>query len=84
MVIGTVIGHATSTVKHESLAGWRLLVVQPLNAQFKPEADPILAIDATGAGSGTRVILSSDGKAARELVGNNKSPVRYFVCGIVD
>ena len=84
MVIGTVIGHATSTVKHESLAGWRLLVVQPLNARFEPDADPILAIDATGAGSGTRVVLSSDGKAARELVGNNKSPVRYFVCGIVD
>ena len=29
MQLGRVMGHATSTVKHPSLHGWRLLVVQP-------------------------------------------------------
>ena len=30
------------------------------------------------------VMLNLDGKAAREYVGDDKSPVRYFVIGIVD
>ena len=28
MQLGTVVGHAVSTVKHPSMKGWRLLVVQ--------------------------------------------------------
>jgi ethanolamine utilization protein EutN len=84
MLLGTVIGHATSTIKHPSLAGWKLLVVQPLNAQRTPDADPVIAIDSIGAGAGSTVVLSSDGKAGRELVKDKKSPVRYFVCGLVD
>jgi microcompartment protein CcmK/EutM len=31
-----------------------------------------------------RVILSSDGAAARKMVGNEKSPARWMVVGIVD
>lgn len=82
MQLGTVIGHATSTVKHDSLDGWRLLVVQPLNNARKPEADCVIAVDKFGAAVGQTVILNADGKAAREYVGHNKSPVRWFVIGI--
>jgi ethanolamine utilization protein EutN len=82
--LGAVIGHATSTIKHRSLNGWRLAVVQPLNNAREPEADPVLAADKFGAGTGQTVILNLDGKAARELMGDDKSPVRYFVIGIVN
>ena len=84
MQLGTVIGHATSTIKHPSLDGWRMVVVQPLNVNREPEADPVIAVDKLGSAPGTLVILNSDGKAARELVGDEKSPVRWFVIGIVD
>jgi ethanolamine utilization protein EutN len=84
MQLGTVIGHATSTVKHPSFVGWRLVVVQPLNAERKAEADPVVAVDRFGAGAGQTVILNSDGKAAREYVGDEKSPARWFVIGTVD
>jgi ethanolamine utilization protein EutN len=84
MLLGTVIGHATSTIKHRSLNGWRLAVVQPVNAERRPEADPIVAADKLGAAPGQTVVLNSDGKAARELIGDDKSPVRFFVIGIVD
>jgi ethanolamine utilization protein EutN len=84
MQLGTVIGHATSTIKHPSLNGWRLAVVQPLNIRREAEADPVLAVDKFGAASGSTVILNMDGKGARELIGDNKSPVRYFVIGLVD
>jgi ethanolamine utilization protein EutN len=84
MQIGTVIGHATSTIKHPSFEGWRLLVVQMLNAARQPEADPVVAVSKLGPGMGQTVVLSSDGKGARELIGDEKSPVRWFVIGIVD
>jgi len=81
---GRVIGHATSTVKHPSLTGWRLMVVQTLGADNEPEGEALLAIDNLGCQAGDRVILNSDGRRVRELVGNPKSPARWFVCGIVD
>jgi len=82
--LGTVIGHATSTIKHPSFNGWRLVIVQMLNVKRQPEADPVVAIDKLGSGPGQTVVLNSDGKGARELIGDDKSPVRWFVIGIVD
>jgi microcompartment protein CcmK/EutM len=84
MQLGTVIGHATSTIKHESFIGWRLLVVQPLNAARRAEADPVLAIDTLGSGVGANVVISSDGKGARKTIGNPKSPVRWVVVAVAD
>jgi ethanolamine utilization protein EutN len=84
MLLGTVIGHATATIKHPSMKGWRLAIVQPVNSERKPEADPVVAADPLGSAPGQTVVLNSDGKAARELIGNDKSPVRYFVIALVD
>jgi ethanolamine utilization protein EutN len=64
--------------------GVRLAVVQMLNNAREPEADPVVAADKMGAGVGQLVVLNSDGKAARELIGNDKSPVRWFTIAIVD
>ena len=79
-----VIGHATATMKHPSLTGWRMVIVQPLNNARQPEADPVIAVDKLGSAPGSVVVLNSDGKGARELIGDPKSPARWFVIGIVD
>ena len=84
MQLGTVIGHATATVKHPSMVGWRLVIVQMLGINRQPEADPVIAVDKLGSAPGSIVILNSDVKGARELIGDDKSPVRWFVIGIVD
>jgi ethanolamine utilization protein EutN len=85
MQVGTVLGTATATVKHPSLVGWKMLVVQPYGADgAKPDGDPIIAVDALGAGKGQRVIISSDGKGTRELLGSETTPVRWSVVGIQD
>ena len=84
MQLGRVIGHATATIKHPSMNGWRLAVVQLLGVTRQPEADPVIATDKFGSGIGDVVVLNSDGKAAREMIGDNKSPVRWFVIGISD
>ncbi len=84
MQLGKIIGHATATVKHPSMNGWRLAIVQPLNNARQPEADCLIAVDKFGSGMGDTVILNSDGKGAREMIGDEKSPVRWYVIGIVD
>jgi ethanolamine utilization protein EutN len=84
MQLGKVIGHATSTIKHPSLSGWRMVIVQLLGASKQPEGEAVVAVDKLGSGPGQVVVLNCDGKAARELVGDDKSPVRWFVIAIVD
>ena len=84
MQLGTVVGHAVSTVKHPSMKGWRLLVVQAWTVDGKEDGEPLLAIDKLGCGVGDRVILSNDGLGARELVGARNSPVRWLVLGLCD
>ena len=85
MQIGRVLGTATATVKHPSLEGWKLLIVQTLAADGKsPDGEPMLVVDAMGAGVGERVMISSDGKATRELLTSEKTPVRWTVLGICD
>ena len=84
MFIATVEGNAVSTVKHPSMHGWRLLVVQPMDLTGGPDGDPLLAIDMLGTGHGSRVLISNDGKGAREMVGDTNSPVRWAVIGILD
>jgi ethanolamine utilization protein EutN len=84
MQIGRVVGNAVSTVKHVSLQGWRLLLVQPLAQDGKEDGEPLLAIDKLGAGTSHLVILSNDGAGARELVGVKNSPVRWLILGVCD
>lgn len=85
MQFGKVLGAASATMKHPSLEGWRLLVVRLLMHDGETaDGDPVLAIDAQGAAPGSRVLLTSDGKAARELLSDDRTPVRWTVMGICD
>lgn len=85
MQLAKVIGSATATVKHKSLVGWKLMLVKVLSADGEtPDGDPVLAIDAHGAGVGQRVMICSDGQGTRELIGDNTTPVRWTVLGICD
>jgi microcompartment protein CcmK/EutM len=84
MLLARVEGNVTATRKHPSFAGWRLIICQPIGRDGEPEAAPLVALDALGAGLHQRVILSSDGLAARRAVGDDQSPARWMIIGIVD
>jgi len=80
-----VVGHATSTVKHPSMKGCKLLLVKALQKDGRSiEGDPILAVDRLGAGRGDLVSVTSDGIFTRQLVGAANSPVRWSVIAIED
>jgi ethanolamine utilization protein EutN len=81
MLLARVMGHGTSTVKHRSLVGAKLLLVQPLRSLT---LEPVLALDRLHARPGDLVLISSDGLGAREMVNDETSPARWSVVGIVD
>jgi microcompartment protein CcmK/EutM len=84
MFLARVEGNLTATRKHPSFAGWRLVICQPIDYSGQAEGVPQIAIDPFGAGMHQQVIISSDGMATRKAVGDEKSPARWMVVGIVD
>lgn len=85
MQLARVVGTATSTIKHPTMNGWKLLIVQMLQADGRsPDGDPVISIDSLGAAVGQTVIITSDGKGTRELMGSDNTPVRWSVMGIQD
>ena len=84
MILARVEGSVIATRKHPSLTGWRLIICQPIEHDGTPNGAPQVAIDPHGAGMHQRVIISSDGLAARNTVGDPKSPVRWMITAIVD
>jgi ethanolamine utilization protein EutN len=84
MLLARVEGNLTATRKHPSFEGWRLVICQPIGNDGVPQGAPQVAIDPHGAGMHQRVVISSDGSAARAAVGDPRSPARWIVIGIVD
>lgn len=84
MQLAKIIGKATATVKHPTLDGRTLLVVQLLDARGGPEGEPLIAIDELGGRLGDTVMVAIDGSAIKELLGVNNSPARCIVLGQVD
>ncbi len=84
MLLCRVVGSATSTIRHPSLKGWRLLLCQPLGAGGRADGPPILCLDNLGAAPSQAVVVSSDGRSVREKVGDPYSPARYMTIALVD
>ena len=83
MQLGRVVGTATSTVKHPTFQGERMLVVQLETADGRPDGEPILAFDRLGAGRGDMVLCTNDGAGLQELLGLT-TPGRWSVMGLPD
>ena len=83
MQIGFVLGTATSTMKHPSFEGERLLVVQLVGHSGQEDGEPVLVFDVWGAGRGDRVLVTNDGQALQERLGRT-TPGRWSVMGLPD
>ncbi len=84
MIIGKVMGTVVSTVKHYKLEGRKLLLVQPLDPEGKPQGRRLLAIDSVDAGVGDRVLVVKEGRAAGLALGRSSGPVDAAIVGVVD
>lgn len=84
MLLALIQGNVTATIRHRTIAGQRLLLGQALDRDLKPYGDPQLTLDQLGAGIGDVVIVTSDGKGLREMLGHDNSPARWYTIGLID
>lgn len=89
MFIARVVGSVVASVKTPSMAGQKLLVVEPLTGDasdpgaLKPTGRRFVSVDTVGAGEGDWVLLTQ-GSSARMTEQTGKLPVDAVIIGIVD
>lgn len=83
MHVGKVVGNVVATRKDESLVGSKLLIIQPLNLNLKPEGSARIMVDTVGAGIG-EIVLFASGTASRNAVKKPLAAIDAAVVGIVD
>jgi ethanolamine utilization protein EutN len=83
MQLAQVIGSVVSTVKNESLAGRKFLIIQPLSSELKPIGKPLIALDSVGAGAG-ELVFWCRGKEAAFPFKREDIPTDCTIVGIID
>ncbi len=83
MFFAEVIGTVWATRKDESLKGFKLQFIQPLNSKREKAGDPIVAVDTVGAGVGETVMYITAREAVIPLP-VDFAPVDASIVGIVD
>jgi microcompartment protein CcmK/EutM len=84
MILGQVCGAIHSTINHEFYDNRRLLVVDRLNLDGKPSGQYLIAVDSVDAGVGETVLVIDEGNSARQVVDDDRAPLRSIIIGIVD
>jgi ethanolamine utilization protein EutN len=84
MKFGRVIGTVVATQKYDDLEGVKLLVVQPLDEELKPQGEATIAADATfQAGPGELVFMVASREGSQALP-DWFVPIDLAITGIVD
>jgi ethanolamine utilization protein EutN len=83
VLLGRIIGNVVCTMKDASLAGQKLLVVQPLDRNGRDKGRPIIALDSIGAGAG-ETIYWCRGKEASFPFLPAEPATEATIVGIVD
>jgi len=84
MLLAEVIGHLVATVKHPTFEGYKMMLVQPVAPDGRPNGAQMMAVDSVGAGAGERVLVVVEGRSAGDAVGNRRAPLDAAIVGIVD
>jgi len=83
MLIGKVIGTIWATRKYETITGFKMQFVQPLNAEMEKIGEPIIALDTIGAGPGELIFYATSSEAVIPLH-VEMAPVDASIVGIID
>lgn len=78
-----MIGNVVATMKNDSLAGQRLLIVQPIDRHGRDSGKTLVALDSVGAGAG-ETIYWCRGKEASFPFLPVEVPTEATIVGIVD
>ncbi len=84
MYVAKVIGKLHSTIKHETYDKKKIMIIQPLDINFKPKGPTCVAVDYVDAGEGDFVIAGTAPGAAKLVFNLDKAPIRTLIMGIID
>lgn len=84
MQLAIVLGSTHATIKHQSLVGQRLVVLQPIGVGDTADGPPLIALDQLGSRRGDKVMVTSDSSYAREACNDDHTPARWTVIGLID
>lgn len=84
MRIARVVGNVVSTVKDEGHESYKLMIVEYLDGELKPDGARQVAFDCADAGIGDVVLVNVDGGAANMLLCDNKIIADITICGVLD
>lgn len=83
MFLGKVIGNIWATKKYKELNNFKLMFVQPINADLEKTANPVIAVDTVGAGPGEIIYYITASESVIPLP-VDVAPVDASIVGIVD
>ncbi len=83
MILAKVIGTIWATRKYETLSGYKMQFIQPLNGDMEKLGEPIVAVDTIGAGPGELVFYATSSEAVIAM-DVDMAPVEASIVGIVD
>jgi len=84
MFVARIEGYVTSTVRHPSFKNCSMLLCRRLDADGRAVGEPQIVLDQMGASHGSEVLVSTDGELARQILGDNTTPSRLVVVGLID
>ncbi len=83
MYLGKIIGTIWATRKYDTVTGYKMQFVQPVNAGLEKLGEPIIALDTVGAGPGETIFYVTASEAVIPL-DVDMAPVDASIVGIVD
>jgi ethanolamine utilization protein EutN len=83
LFLGRVIGNVWATKKYTELKSFKLMFVQPINAELENTGDPIVAVDTVGSGPGEIIYFITASESVIPLP-VDFAPVDASIVGIVD
>ena len=84
MIHARVDGHAVSSICHPSLTGQKIVLCTPIDETGAATGSPIAAVDPLGAGRHALVFITTDGQFTQGVVGDDTSPIRNQIIGLID
>ena len=84
MLFVRIDGHATSSMSHPSLKGQKIVLCTPIDEKGRTTGLPVAALDLFGSGLHSKVFVTTDGSWSQDILGDETSPIRNQVIGIID
>jgi len=82
--IARVVGNVVSTIKDKGHYGYKLMIVEYLDDDLKPDGPRQIAFDAADAGIGDFVLVNVDGGAANMFLDDKDIIADITICGVLD